>query len=452
MKHLFSQILTRLRGPRARAGMVVMLGTSIGAAASFVAAIVAARSLAVDEFAAFGVGMAVNSLTMQFADLGMGTVAMTEAAEAVGVHQARAKLARLAVRRVATALIAGLLIAVAMISIPSLEPYREVALIAVAGGIIGCLALFTVGALQAFRRFRPAGAVQGNLGVSRLVLVAGAGLAGFGAEAMMVGYGVLAPVIATAYGAVVLFRHRRSELAKGPPGPVVDAELDLETIPVADARRSDGERRRNIAIMAVFSALLLNGDVLLLSLIGSADEVAVYSAGWRIAAGLLLLNAAFASAILPFVLASADPWSELRRLIRIGLAVAGGWLLLVVPMTFAGVRILGPAGDGTAVPLLILLVAFALDAFFFITLQVYYRIRRERFLAILVVFEFMIMVVTTVLLREHGATAPAVGQLAARVFVCVAVMVPIGLARRGRIDWFQIRPHAIHARDSSDRT
>ncbi len=451
MKRLLDQAFSRIKAPRARAGMVVMLGTSVGAAASFIAAIVAARTLSIDGFAAFGVGMAVNSLTMQFADLGLGTVAMTEAAEAEGAHQARAKLARLAVRRVTSALVAGVVIALAMITIPSLEPYREVALIAVGGGIIGCLALFTVGALQAFRRFAPAGAVQGVLGVSRVVLVAGAAVVGLGVEAMMIGYGVLAPVVAAAYGAVVLFRHRRSELAEGPSGPVVDAELDLESIPMADSRRSDSRRRRHIAVMAVSSALLLNGDVLLLSLIGSASDVATYSAAWRIAAGLLLLNSAFSSAILPFVLVSDRPWAEMHKLIRIGFGVAVFWLVLAAPITFAGVWVLGSVGEGAAVPLALLLVAFALDAFLFVNMQIYFRIRREWLLPAIVISEVLIMVVVTIAMSGLGATAPAIGQLAARVFACVAVMAPLVLTRWGRIDWFPLRPDADALPDSSDR-
>ena len=134
MGRLTDMIRAQLGRPRAQAGFALLVGTLIGAGASFIAAMVAARTLSLEEFAAFGVGIAVNSLTMQFADLGLGTVAMTEAAEAKDPHEARRQLIALTVRRFGTALAAGALIALAVVFLPSLEPYRDVALIAVFGG------------------------------------------------------------------------------------------------------------------------------------------------------------------------------------------------------------------------------------------------------------------------------------------------------------------------------
>jgi hypothetical protein len=42
----------------------------------------------------------------------------------------------------------------------------------------------------------------------------------------------------------------------------------------------------------------------------------------------------------------------------------------------------------------------------------------------------------TVLLRSHGALAPAWGQLSARFVILVVILVPIGLAAIGRCSWF----------------
>jgi len=437
MKRFLQTFGELIRRPRAQASASVLFGTVIGALASFIAAMVAVRTLSVDGFAAFGVGIAVNSLTMQFADLGLGTVAMAEAAEATGPHEARNRLLRLAIRRLATAVGSGVLIAVAVIFIPSLEPYREVALIAVGGGVLGCISLFTVGALQAFRRFGMAGAVQVTIGIARLTLVVAAAVVGLGAPAMMVGYGVIAPVIGAVLGAWVLIRHSESELEKVPPDPVVEAELEFEDREEGPDGRYRRTRRRYIAIMSVFAALLINGDVLLLTLVGTQSDVASYSAAWRFAAGLLLLNAALSSSTLPFVLASGDPWKEALKLTKLGTGIAVVQLIFVVPLTFIGVAVLGSAGDDAMKPLAVLLVAFSLEAFIFITHQVFYRIRRERFLAWMTGVELLVMAGVTLLLRSHGAMAPAFGQLAARVVVIGISMAPVVLQATGRINWFE---------------
>src|SRR5437868_12737411 len=91
--------------PRMRAGVLVVGGNLFGAGASFLAAIVAARALSLDGFAAFGVGLAVNSLAVQFADFGLGTIAIAETADSADPREARAKLRLLARHRVRTALL-----------------------------------------------------------------------------------------------------------------------------------------------------------------------------------------------------------------------------------------------------------------------------------------------------------------------------------------------------------
>lgn len=437
MGRLTDMIRAQLGRPRAQAGFALLVGTLIGAGASFIAAMVAARTLSLEEFAAFGVGIAVNSLTMQFADLGLGTVAMTEAAEAKDPHEARRQLIALTVRRFGTALAAGALIALAVVFLPSLEPYRDVALIAVFGGAVGCLSFFSAGALQAYRRFREAGAVQVVLGVSRLVLVAVAAAVGLGAPAMMVGYAVLAPVLAMALGATLLAIHSKNEMKSGEADALIAAELKIESEDESERGHGRTSRRRYIAIMAVLGALLLNGDVLLLTTFGSADDVATYSAAWRFAAGVLLLNTAIVGASLPFVMAADDAWAEVKKLARIGVALAVGLLILVLPLTLIGVRVLGDVGKDAAGPLAVLLLAFSIDAYFFYTAQIYLRIRREKYFTVMIATELVSMVLITLVFRNQGAMAPALGQLGTRVIACVMVSAPILLQRGDRISWFK---------------
>jgi len=426
-----ARILGLVNRPRARAGSTVLLGTIAGAVASLLAAIVAARYLPVSGFAAFGVGMAVNSLTMQFADLGFSTLAMVEAADARDPGEARRRLIGLGLRRMATGLAIAAGVSLVVLLLPSLREYREVALVATGGGAFGCVAMFLVGVLQALHRFRGAGSVQLMLGFGRLALVALAALAGLGEVAMTAAYSVLAPLVAIAIGVWMA----RGADRVGPVGESEAAELELRREEASDPRR-----HRAIAAIAIFSALLLNGDVLLLTAIGNAHEVAVYAAAWRIAAGALLLNAALASVSTPFVLAAADAWAEVGRLAKMGLAVMTGWIVFAVPMVFVGVRVLGDIGDDAVLPLSILLAAFAVDGFYLCVQLIYYRVRRERYLATIVGAEVLTMVVVTLALRSQGELAPAFGQLAARVVAVALVMLPVLAQRAGRLNWFGPRP------------
>ena len=422
-----ARILGLINRPRARAGSTVLLGTIAGAVASLLAAIVAARYLPVAGFAAFGVGMAVNSLTMQFADLGFSTLAMVHAADATDPAETRRRLIRLGLRRMATGLAIAAGISVVVFLLPSLREYREVALIATGGGAFGCVAMFMVGVLQALHNFRGAAAVQLALGIGRLALVAAAAVAGLGEVAMTAAYSVFAPLAAIAIG---IGMARGAEA--GPATEEESAEIQLREEEAADPRR-----HRAIAATAVFSALLLNGDVLLLTAIGNADEVAIYAAAWRIAAGALLLNAALSSVSTPFVLAAADAWAEVGRLMKMGLAVMAGWFVCLVPIVFVGVRILGDIGEEAITPLAILLVAFAIDGFFLCVQLIFYRVRRERYLAMIVGTEVLTMVAVTLVFRSQGELAPAYGQLAARVVAAAMVMLPVLGERAGRLRWFR---------------
>ena len=106
-------------------------------------------------------------------------------------------------------------------------------------------------------------------------------------------------------------------------------------------------------------------------------------------------------------------------------------------LALIGPLLLGSSvGDDARDPLIILLVAFAIDGFYFVLYQVYLRVRHERLLLGTAILELATMAIVTILLRDEGALAPAYGQLAARVVVCVVVIVPVGLAAIGRCSWF----------------
>lgn len=412
--------------PRVRAGLVVVGGNVVGAGAAFLAAIVAARTLAVDEFAAFGVGLAVNSLAVQFADFGLGTVAIAEAADAAHPEQARAKLRLLARHRARTAFLAGIVVTAAVLVLPSLAPYRTAAVIGAGGEIFGSLALFFIWSLQGERSFAAAGTLQSVQGILRLGLVAVAAAAGFGAAEMMVGYAVLAPAVTALVGGFVLFARPPRAVAGAAAGPS----------PAAEAAEVDISRRRVMAFTGVVAAMVINGDVLLLTMLSGEQEVAAYTAAWRFSAGVLLINTAIASALLPFIAAAPDAWLEAKTLVRRGLLVAAGWFVLLPLLAVVGPLLLGDIGDDARGPLIVLLIAFAIDGFYFVVYQIYLRARREKLLLVIAVVEFATMALVTLLLRGEGALAPAYGQLAARVVVCLVVLAPIVLAAVGRCSWF----------------
>lgn len=411
--------------PRVTASLIVVGGNAVGAAAAFAAAIIAARVLSVDEFAAFGVGLAINSLAVQFGDFGLGTVAIAETTESSDPDAARAKLRRLTLHRVRTAFAVALLIAAAVLLLPPLAPYRTAAMIGAGGEVFGSLAFFFIWSLQGERRFALAGSLQSLQGVLRLALVGACAIAGLGSVSMMVSYAALAPLATALLGGVLLFAHRAGgEQPDGEAEPPAVARLDLE-------------RRRILAFAGVFSAMVINGDVLLLAMLSGQEEVAAYTAAWRFSSGVLLVNTAVASALLPFVLTAPDIWTEAKLLVRRGLAITGGWLLLTPLMAVVGPILLGSIGDEARTLLLILLIAFAIDGFYFAIYQIYLRVRRERLILALVALEFVVMAGVTVLLRDEGASAPAYGQLAARVVVCLGGVTPILLAAKKRCSWFE---------------
>ena len=407
-----------------RAGLIVVVGNMIGAAAAFAAAIIAARTLSLDQFAAFGVGLAVNSLSVQFADFGLGTIAIAETADSANPSDARAKLRSLALHRIRTALFVGLLVTAVVLLLPSLAPYRTAAIVGAAGGFFGSFAFFFIWSLQGERNFAAAGTLQGVQGVLRLTLVSACAVAGLGSAEMMVGYAVIAPAVTGLAGAFLLFTRK--------PKNAGNPETSL-----ADSLGVDVSRRRVVAFIAVSAAMLINGDVLLLTMFADQVDVAAYTAAWRFSSGVLLINTALASAFLPFIFAAPDAWAEAKHLVRRGLMVAAGWFLLMPLMVLVGPLLLGSVGEDAKGPLIVLLIAFAIDGFYFMLYQVYLRIRQERFLLAAMALELATMVVVTLLLQGEGALAPAYGQLAARVVVCGVVVAPLLLAATGRLDWFR---------------
>lgn len=406
--------------PRVKASLVVFAGNVVGAAAAFLAAIVAARVLTVDQFAAFGVGLAVNSLAVQFGDFGLGTVAIAETAEASWA-EARAKLRGLLLHRVSTALAVAVLVVAVVLVLPALEPYRTTAVVGAGGEVFGTLAFFCIWSLQGQRRFRTAAALQALQGSLRFVLVGACALAGLGPVPMMLAYAVLAPLATAVFAGSLLFG-RDAETAKGGGEPV---EIDRD-------------RRRVMAFTGVFSAMVMNGDVLLLAMLSGPHDVAAYAAAWRFSAGVLLANTAIASALLPFIVTAPDAWAEAKLLVRRGLAVSGGWLALTPALAIVGPLLLGSIGESAQTPLILLLVAFAIDGFYFTVYQIYLRVRRERLLLVIAIVELVVMAGVTILLRDEGAAAPAYGQLAARIAVCLIAVAPIVLASARRCGWFAV--------------
>jgi O-antigen/teichoic acid export membrane protein len=416
------------RRPRVKASLTVLGGNVAGAAAAFAAAIVAARVLEIDEFAAFGVGLAVHSLAVQFGDFGLGTVAVAETADLGGSAAARAKLRSLLLHRMRTALAVALLAIGVVFLLPPLEPYRAAAAVGAGGEVFGVLAYFLIWSLQGARRFAAAGALQGLQGALRLLLVGACAIAGSGAVPMMVGYAVLAPLATALVGAALLFARSRHG----------DADVAAATAAAPSVAEIDIRRRRTMAVTAAFSAMVINGDVLLLAMLASEPDVASYTAAWRFSSGVLLANTAIASAMLPFIVTAADAWGEAKLLVRRGLALAAGWVALLPLMAIVGPLLLGSIGEDARTPLIILLVAFALDGFYFAIYQIYLRVRRERLLLAIALLELLVMATVTVLLRDEGASAPAFGQLAARVVACLVVVAPIVLAVGKRCGWFDI--------------
>jgi O-antigen/teichoic acid export membrane protein len=430
---LLENVMRRREASVGRAGSagVTVGGSLLGAMCAFAAAIVAARTLSSDEFASFGVGLAVHSLCVQLADFGLGTVAVTELATGrEGATVLPGRVRPLALRRLATAIAIGTAITLVALAIPALEPYRLAVLVGAGGAVFWSMDQFFVQALQGLHRFNHAAFVLALIGILRLAVVSAYAVASLHGIGLLVAYAVIAPVAAAPIAGLTLARQRRRRGA-GVDDPSQDREGRRAGASVTP------EFRRSVAATYLGGAALFNLDVLLLALIASQADVATYSAAWRVAAGVSLVNTAITQAVLPYTVAVADPWREARLLARTGVLLSAAWIVAVPLITVAGLAVLGSAGDDAAGPMVILLLAFALDGFCDLTVQIYYRVNRVRIAALTRASEFTTMAAVTVAMRSTGALAPSVGQLSARLVGIVIIGGPILAAALGRLDWFQ---------------
>jgi O-antigen/teichoic acid export membrane protein len=419
---------------RTGSAAVTVGGSLVGALGAFAAAIVAARTLDTDQFAAFGVGLAVHSLCTQLSDFGLGTVAVTElatGASAGGGGTVAGRIRPLASRRLVSAIAIGTVITLVALAIPALSPYRLAILVGAGGAVLWSMDQFLVQALQGLYRFNQAASVLAAIGILRLAFVLACSLTGVHGLALLIAYAVVAPAVAAPIAGLVLLAQRR-----GLRGTAAERTSPDQGIAPGRAAVTP-EFRRSVATMYLGGAALFNFDVLLLALISSQADVATYSAAWRVAAGVSLVNTAITQAVLPYTVAVRDPWREARLLSRAGLVLTAAWLALVPVLTLAGLAVLGSAGNDAAAPMAVLLVAFSLDGFCDLTVQIYYRVNRASVAAINRVSEFATMAAVTVALQATGALAPSLGQLGARLVGVAIIGGPIVLARVGQLRWFE---------------
>ena len=413
--------LVRRVGSRA-AGGTLFVGASLGGAASaFFAAVVAARVLERSDFAAFGAGLAAHSLVTQLAELGFSIVAVTLTARdwhGSDVASARRTIGELAVRRLKSlVMIVGTASALALL-VPGLEGYRSSLVISSCGALFASLALFFVAVAQAQGRIRVASSLIAALGLLRFAFVGAAvGLGATSVNMLLVGYAVAAPMVVAAAGFGIVFQKRRAPRAAVRP---VGADRRL---------------RRTLALGGVASAGVLNADVLLLLLLTDSNEVAVYVAAWRIAAGVSLFNSSVAGALLPGIMLAKDVEREARRLIKTGIYLAVVIVCSAPALMWIGLSMMGEAGQSAAGPLAILLGAFAIDAFIMSVFQIYFRVGRPAIPVAAVCIELLIVTSVIVVFAEYGSMAPAIGHLAARVVALLVVGGPIVLALSGRLTW-----------------
>jgi O-antigen/teichoic acid export membrane protein len=396
--------------------MTSLTGTVSGAGLAFLAIIVAARTLSLSDFAAFGVGLAVHSLTVQLADAGLGTVTVTETArDWQGNRPATdAKLRTLGRRRLLISVSIAVALFLVALALPELGAYRDVVLIGCGGAVFASVQLFLVAVLQSAARYRAAGLAQALTGGARLVLVAGGAAAGLELVPLMLAYAVLAPAAGAAYALAALAR-------RGEQG----APRSRDRAPV------DRRMARAMIVVFVAAALTNNVDVLILVLFADEADLAAYVAAWRVAAGVLLISTAFSAGLLPSVMQADDVALERRRLLRVGTGVAAGFLVATPLVTIAGLALMGEAGEGAATALVLLLIAFSLQAFVQTLVPFYLRIGRPWLVAGVAVTQLTVMTAVTAVALPLGAEAPALGQAAAALVGVISMLVQI-IARPAR--------------------
>lgn len=389
--------------------MTTLSGTVVGAGLAFLSIIVAARTLSLSDFAAFGVGLAVHSLTVQLADTGLGVVTVTETVG--GWDRARsdtgAKLRTLGRRRFVVSVGIAAALFVVAIALPELGSYRNVVLIGGGGAVLAGAQLFLVAVLQSAGRYRAAGASQALTGGARLALAVACAMAGLELVPVMLAYAVVAPAAGAIYALVALAGRREQRAGSRGRAPV------------------DRRMARAMVVVFVAAALTNNVDVLILVLFADAGDVAAYVSAWRIAAGVLLISTAFSAGLLPSVMLGDDVVAELRRLVRLGAGVAAGFLAATPLIAVAGLALVGAAGAGATTALVVLLVAFSLQAFVQILVPFYLRIGRPWVVAAVALAQLGVMVAVTAAALPLGAEAPALGQAAAALVGVIIMLAPV---------------------------
>lgn len=408
---MHNAVAARVRHLAVGGSLTTLSGTAIGAGLAFLAIIVAARTLSLSEFAAFGVGLAVLSLTVQLADAGLGFVTVTETArgwEAEDREGTNAKLRTLGRRRLL--LSAGLAAAMFLVALqlPDLGAYREAVLIGCGGAVFTGGQLFLVAVLQSAGRYRAAGTSQALTGLVRLALAGGCAAAGLGLVPMMLAYAAIAPTAGAAYALVVLHGRRRARVVR-----------PRERSPL------DRSMARAMVVAFVAAALTNNIDVLILVSFAEQDEVVAYVSAWRVAAGVLLISTAFSAGLLPSVMLGDDVASELRRLLRLGAGVATGFLVATPLIAITGLVLIGEAADGAATTLVLLLIAFSLHAFVQILVLFYLRVGHPRIPAGVALVQLTVMVSVTIIALPLGREAPALGHAAAAAVGVIGMLLPI---------------------------
>lgn len=406
---LRAAVATRAGQLRVGGSVTTLSGTVLGAGLAFLSIIVAARTLSLSDFAAFGVGLAVHSLTVQLADTGLGVVTVTETARGWEGDRSDtgAKLRTLGRRRFVVSVGIAAALFVAALALPQLGAYRNVVLIGCAGAVLAGAQLFLVAVLQSAGRYRAAGVSQALTGGARLALAVACAMAGLELVPMMLAYAVLAPAAGAIYALMTLAGRQQPRAGSRGRAPV------------------DRRMARAMVVVFVAAALTNNVDVLILVLFADEADVAAYVGAWRIAAGVLLISTAFSAGLLPSVMLADDTAAELRRLLRLGAGVSAGFLVATPLIAVVGLALVGEVGAGATTALVLLLVGFSLQAFVQTLVPFYLRIGRPWIVAAVALAQLSVMVAVTAVALPLGAEAPALGQAAAALVGVLSMLAPL---------------------------
>jgi O-antigen/teichoic acid export membrane protein len=251
----------------------LLAGETINKATRFVAAVVLARSLTLEQFGYLNVGIAVAGLALMATTLGLPD----SGARQVAVDPAAAG-------RVAGMVVAGRTIALALVAVPAVGIVLVVDRASVPVALlVAAMAVCLAGSLDWLLRG------QGRMG-------AVAAAAGIGGTTVLVGalaVSLLKPTTSTALAVfaagelVATITTWRFTVGRAPR---------LSTVGLVDAAQASWPLA--ISAFIVYSSTA-NLDTLLLSALSSAEEAGLYSAPYRIYLGLNVVGTFAAYAILP---------------------------------------------------------------------------------------------------------------------------------------------------------